>query len=179
MDTFTERWNILWATQLSARYHARRQAFFERWHRVSSGINGVLGSTAAANALGHGGIAITVTAGFIVAAVSAIDLVVGTSSMAQKHHDLRRRFIGLEAEIQTSAEEPSEKEVNKWKRDRLKIEADEPPIFNGLNLLCENEMARSHGMSKRAEMTKWQTATAHWFHWSDLAPKIPPNEIAS
>jgi hypothetical protein len=173
MDTYTERWNCLWAISLSSRYHARRQAFFERWHRVSTGVAGVLGSAAAANALGHGGIVLTATAGFIVAGMSAIDLVVGTAKMAQTHHELRRRFLVVEAEIQTANEEPTEKEVNRWRRKRLEIEADEPPLYNGLNLLCENELARALGRTQRAQLNAWQRLTSHWFHWYDLAPKLP------
>ena len=173
MDTATERWNSLWAVNVSSRYHARRQAFFERWHRVSTGVSGILGSTAAANALAQGGVEITATAGFIVAAISAIDLVVATSQMAQKHFDLRKRFLVLEAKIQCSEDHPSVEEIHEWKRERLKIEGDEPPLFNGLNVLCEKEVRRAYGYEDRIPMTRWQRLTAHWFHWYDLAPDMP------
>jgi hypothetical protein len=174
LDSYQERWKCYWAASISSRYHARRQAFFERWHRLTNAICGILGTTAATNAIASGGVGITATAGLVVAALSAIDLVVGTSQMARMHHQLRKRFLNLEAQIQASPEEPSLTQINKWKRKRLKIECDEPPLFNALNLLCENEMRRAHGYSAPVNLSHWHRLTAHWLHWYDLAPDIAP-----
>lgn len=169
MDAYTEHWNLLWAVQRSVRYHARRQAFFGRWRRVTTGASVVFGSAAAAALVNAGGHTLALGAAFVVVLMSAVDMVAGTADMAIQHHDLRRRFLRLEAELETSGETATEADIHRWTRQRLGIEADEPPIYVGLDLLCENELARAYALSNRTQLTGWQRLTAHWLRWENLA----------
>lgn len=171
MDSYTERHGLLWAIQRSSRYHARRQAFFERWRRVTAGIGIIFGSAAAADLLKGGGNSIALAAGIIVAISSAVDLVVGTADMAWQHRELRRKFISLEAEILRSPEEPAESLIHHWQEERLSAEADEPPKYVALDLLCENEMSRAQGNGDRVILFRWERLTAHWWRWDDLPSK--------
>lgn len=166
-----DRWGLLWAAQKSARYHARRQGFFDRWRMLTSGAGALFGSAAAANVAAAGGTTVTLIAALIVAVLSTIDLVVGTSTAARLHSDLRRRFLEMEAHIRC-VPEPSQLDIDGWTVERLRIEADEPPVFVGLDLLCENELARAHGLEPRAKLNWWAKITAHWFKWEsiELAP---------
>lgn len=172
MDTYEARHNLLWSVQRSARYHARRQAFFDRWRRITAGIGVIFGSAAAADLLNGGGHLVAVIASFLVAAASALDLVVGTADMAWQHRELRSRFLTLLCSIQRSNDEPSEEDIYRWQEERLSIEKDEPPIYVGVDLLCENEMARAHDMDDRATLTPWEVFTAHWLRWEDLPSKM-------
>ncbi|EQD38228.1 hypothetical protein B2A_11552 [mine drainage metagenome] len=112
----------------------------------------------------------------IVAVASTIDLVVGTATMSRTHAELRRRFLMLQVQLERSPESPGISEIQEWKGDRLIIEADEPPIYVALDLLCENEVAtarkdeldKAGSDVKRADVKWWQALTAQWLHWQNL-----------
>ena len=169
MEPSTQRWNTLWSVQRSIRYHARREAFFERWHRLTSGLSLLFATAAVADLLrgaGHWG---AVAAALVIAVLSAADLVVGTAQMARTHADLRRRFIDLECSIQLLPL-PDHATADGWAAERLRIERDEPPIYVALDLLCENEQATATSIERRYSLTWWQRCTAHWLHWDNLVP---------
>ena len=176
MDCRTERYHLLWAVDRSARYHSRRQAFFERWHRVTAALGVFFGTSAAATALNGPMHIWAVIPALIVAVASTFDLVVGTATMARTHAELRRRFLMLQVKIERSSEAPAQSEIQEWTSERLIIEADEPPIYVALDLLCENEVAKARGDelaksgtdAKRAAVTRWQSLTAQWLHWQSL-----------
>jgi hypothetical protein len=171
MDTNLERHNLLWAIQRSSRYHARRQAFSERWRRVTAGVAVIFGSAAVTDLVKEGGHEIAIAASFIVAITSAVDLVVGTADMAWQHRELRRRYISLEGEILKSAEEPPESSIHRWQDERLSAEAEEPPKYVALDLLCENEMSRAQGDGDRVVLKPWERLSAHWWRWEDLVSR--------
>lgn len=169
MDISTECWNLRWGVERSARYHARRQSFFDRWHKVTAAAGVIFGSAAAVNLLGHGPQGLSIAAALAVTALSAIDLVVGTAPMARLHHDLKRRFLTLEGDLSCTAA-PAEQDVFRWKRERLAIEADEPPVYVALDLLCENEMSRAKGTPLRAKLSWWVIATSHLLRHENVSP---------
>ena len=171
MDTYTERWGLLHTVQISSRYHARRQAFFERWGRVTSGIGVIFASSALADLVRDGGHAVAIASAMLVTVASTVDLVVGTSSMSVQHRDLRRRYLDLEATIRQSDNEPPKADVDTWTQERFAIEADEPPKYTALALLVENELSRAEGRQGYDHLTPWERLTAHWCRWEDLPPK--------
>ncbi|MGN2254301.1 hypothetical protein ACFWZ4_13055 [Frateuria sp. GZRe12] len=162
-----QAFDTLWAVQLSSRYHMRRQAFFERWSRVTAATGVLFGSTAIAGAFtaAHMPAWITAVTGAMVAVASTVDLVVGTAMMARKHEDLRKRFLQLEAEIRRCME-PTAETCVLWTDKRLAIEFDEPPIYNGLALLCYDELARAtRGVKERVRVLPSVRITAQWWRW--------------
>lgn len=169
MDIKTQRWDTLWSVRVSQRYHARRMAFFDRWHKIT-GIVGVLGGSAVFVSMANYAPAwlASVGAGLIVI-LSSIDVVVGTAEMARRHNDLRRRFCLLEAAIE-AVPEPTAKVISRWKDERLSIESDEPPVFVALAIQCDNEMRRAtdHISEKPLHPIPWHKATtAHWLRWEN------------
>jgi hypothetical protein len=172
MDTKAERWKLLWPVQRSARYHARRQSFFDRWRLLTAGASVLLGSAAATNIVTKGGPELTLAMALAVTVLSTIDLVVGTTVMARLHSDLRRRYLALETDIQCQPE-PTKEDLDRWKTERLRIEADEPPVYVALDLLCENEMARAYGMPPRAKLPRFATASANLLRWESIEFEIP------
>ena len=62
------------------------------------------------------------------------------SHRSRDHELLFRRFSNLAIGIRTT--DPSEKSYLKWIRDRLLIEADEPPVYYALEADCDNEVRR-------------------------------------
>lgn len=169
MDPLTQRWNTLWSVQRSIRYHARREAFFARWHRVTTALSLLFATAAVTDLLrgaGHWG---AIAAAVLIAVLSALDLVVGTADMARTHAALRRRFIDLERALQATPG-PDAVTAETWVDQRLQIERDEPPIYVALDLLCENEQASATAVDRRYRLNSWQRMTAHWLRWENLRP---------
>lgn len=174
MDTTNDplkapRWALLWAVQKSQRYHGRRSVFFDRLNKTTS-LVGLLGGTAVVASLGETAPAWVALAGALaVAVLSGLDLVVGTSEMARRHNDLRRRFCELEAEMQAKPH-VDEMLLSAWKSKRLAIESDEPPSYVALDILCDNELRRAYGhlASEPPHPLPWlQRATAQFLRWEN------------
>jgi hypothetical protein len=176
VDTAAERRDVLWAAERSERYHARRQAFFDRWRRVTLGANVLFGSAAAVDLLKDGGPevghSIAIVAAFAVAFLSAVDMVISTAEMARLHNELRKKFVTLQAKIRRSSEAPTEAEIHAFQDERLAIEVDEPPIYVVIDLLCVNEIERANGRPPRVKIKTWQAITGHWWHWPDIDAEI-------
>lgn len=166
-DTSTDRWNILWAVQKSQRYHSRRNAFFDRWNKATAFVGVLAGSAVIAALAEQAPKALAVAGGVLVVVMSGIDLVVGTSQMAHRHSDLRRRFCELEADISRELS-PGESTIAEWQARRLAIEAEEPPTYVALDLLCENELARAYEHLQdvpRATVPWYKVMTAQFILW--------------
>jgi hypothetical protein len=168
-DLKKRRFAVLWAAQRSQRYHARRSHFFDRWNKATA-LSGVLAGSAVVASLGEQAPSwLAGLAAFVVVVLSGVDLVAGTSEMARKHNELRRRFCELEADI-TRDIAPDEAKIAGWQARRLEIEADEPPTYVALDLLCHNELARSYPHLANDPPIKvgWFKAfTAHVFLWEN------------
>jgi hypothetical protein len=126
----------------SMRYHRRRQAHYERWHRWSMLAVIVLGSAAAARYKSSEALF-----GLSAAVIGALDLVYSPSIKAAEHAELHRRFSDLLASIR-SAEAAGPDRLRQWEVDRLTIEANEPPTYWALEADCWNETARAMGRRK-------------------------------
>lgn len=168
----TLRERILWDVHVSTRYHRRRRAFFEGFDRVTKAI-GVLGGSAAILSLIGSGKTSTAIASSIVVFISTIDLVIGTGQSATRHRDLERRYIELEKEIIGTGEEQfTPVDYEKFSKEYLAIEAEEPPVLRSLAALCYNEeLLMLDGFSeKNLLQIKWY----HRFfaHIIDIKPDL-------
>lgn len=156
---------LLFGVRRSVRYHMRRQQFFERWHIVTSATSVIFGSATVALIISKMGAGWIVATAVVVTVFSAIDLVVGTSRAAHLHNDLARRFIDLEKKIIKECT-PTEAMLYSLTSDRLSIEADEPPIFRNLDILCHNELLRAMGQRDAvAKLSPFQRLSAQFFDW--------------
>ena len=144
-----ERHRLLFNVRRSVRYHSRRRQFFDRYRLFTSAMSAIFGSAAIATVMSAAGKQYTIAAAAAVTGLSIIDLVVGSARMARLHEDLYRRFIQLEKEIVSIAEEGfSEEDLRRFTASRLSIEADEPPVKRVLDSLCYNELVRAMGYSQ-------------------------------
>lgn len=162
-----DRWHVLWAAQRSQRYHSRRSAFYARWNKATSFVSILAGSSFVLSIADHVPNWVGFVAAGVVVVMSGVDLVASTAEMAHKHIDLRRRFCELEKEI-TQELQPTEAKVSSWQAQRLAIEADEPPTYVALDLLCENELTRTyaHLIEKQPIKVPWyKVATAQILLW--------------
>ena len=156
----------------SLRYHQRRRAHFERWHRRIMFMVILSGSVTIA----------TVDpwlAGLVTAILGAIGLVFDLSSKARDHALLHRRFTELAMRVR-SCEAPTEADAAAWQNDVLAIETEEPPIYWALEADCYNEVLHTRGMNSA------DVRTLGWPEWllMDYLPftrvsAVPPMRAAN
>jgi hypothetical protein len=142
--------DLLFEVDKSLRYHQRRRAHFERWHRWSMLAIALLGSAAVAkweNSIALLDIPANAILGLLTAMIGALDLVYAPAIRAGEHERLHRRFTELAIAIKRCVQ-PTELDLSKWEAERLIIEADEPPIFWAVDADCFNETARLLGQTK-------------------------------
>ncbi len=155
MSTMSPEWHdLLFAVRRCIRYHRKREHFFDMWGKWTSGLNIIFGSTAAASVVSASGFLtphyegsaklVGAIAGVIVAIISTVDVIVGSSTTARDHSDLARRFIDLERDM-TMVSVESEAALREFIAKRLTIEADEPDVMRMLDVMCHNDVARAEG----------------------------------
>lgn len=157
-------WGLLFGVRRSVRYHQRRREFYERFHGFVL-LVAVAGGLATIAALGSERTALRWLAPAVVTLLALFDLFVGSMSKAWLHADLARRFIALERELVREQAEPTAAALLEVERERLSIEADEPPIRRVLDTLCHNELWRAMGYpeSEVAPVSFLQRVFAHYF----------------
>lgn len=141
------RYRLHFDIQRSIRYHQRRRAWFDGWHKLTVGVAAVFGTATFYSVLQQHSEVAMLLAG-LVTLLSVADFVIGHGTMARLHHDLARDFIRLDAQLRIGDEDEDEDAAallrKVWER-RLAIEAREPPTKVNLNRICYNEQLRAEG----------------------------------
>lgn len=173
-DLDDAQYALLFDVRRSVRYHDRRRGFFDRLHRLTNVLT-ILMAGSVLYDLGKTG----ETAGWLVALsalaalLAALDMVVGYSAWATRHHDLKNRFCALEIDLLSGDLAPGTWQA--YAVRRLQIERDEPPVYRALDLLCHNEMLIAEGITPKAKpdefstLSRWQRWTSQFWHWADVA----------
>lgn len=149
MNTITKsNHDILWDVRRSIRYHERRRSFFETFNQTANAVALILGAATIVTLLTEVATISTsiwwkIIPGAFITIFSSLNLVIGTAQKAQRHHELARRFIELEKML--VLELPNDDLTRKIKAERLAIEADEPPIYRIVDILCHNELLKADG----------------------------------
>ncbi len=167
MGVTNEYDRLLFNVQRSARYHDRREAFYNFLSNVALFLGAIYGSAAAVAFIEKAGGLTLIVSGFIVSVATGVSLVAGSGSMARQHAVLRRRFVDLEREIELARGSWTDDDLAELTGERLLIEAEEPPVRRILSLIVYNEQLQAQGY-KRTDLVKipwWQTRIAHF---SDL-----------
>lgn len=176
-------WGLLFGVRRSVRYHNRRRDFYERFHgfvlfvAVAGGSTTIAAFGSELTAALPTAVKLLAPAAVTLAAIS--DLVVGSMRKAWLHADLARRFIVLEQKLVAQQAEPTADALLEVERERLAIEADEPPIRRVLDTLCHNELWRAMGYpeSQVAPVSFFQRVFAHYFDFRfDTAARAPKVE---
>lgn len=161
-----EHFKLLFGVRRSVRYHSRRQAFYESVDRWTSFCLLLLGSGSVALAI-EGSRAGSITVGLLVAVVSGLKLVFAFGLKASRHAQFVRDFTRLEEQLY---EDDSEETVSAVTRERLAIEATEPPVMRVLDVVCHNELLRAMGNEdpkERVQLNWFQHLTANFFNFGE------------
>ena len=142
---------LLFGVRRSVRYHDKRESFFL-----------ILGNTAHYISFLSGFAAALIIAGvlwsqwdpwikalvpLVGAMFSGVTLVFRAGARASLHKTLKQRFIALERKL-IDCQEDQTKRLNRLHRERLAIEAEEPPILRVLDTSCHNELIHSMDLDK-------------------------------
>ena len=156
---------LLFDVRRSIRYHSRRQAFFETVDRWFTFALLLLGSGAALSILqDHKAV------GLAVACISGLKLVFAFGAKAGRHAQFVKDFTRLEKRLSPGI---SDDEIAAVHRERLDIEAAEPPVKRVLDVICHNELLVAMGYEgetlqrERVPLTWFQRRTANFFNWSE------------
>jgi hypothetical protein len=169
----------------SLRYHQRRRAFYEGGHRWAMFGVIILGSAAFGTIqglLGTWSPIISSFAALLAAVLAAADLVFDLSTRARDHLLLHRSYSDLASDIRTK-QEPTQDAYQSWLDRRIKIEAEEPPIYWALEASCDNEVTSAWDRDKKhglVPLTRWQRLMMNFltFHKVEFAAReIPPSSL--
>lgn len=136
MTGANEHFTLLFGVRRSIRYHSKRQAFYKRLDRLSDFALLLLGSGTVVMVL-QTYPKLAVAAGFSVAFISGLRHVYSYGAMAGLHSRFVRDFSQLEKRLRDDA---SDETVAVVKRERLDLEATEPPVMRVLDTICHNEL---------------------------------------
>ena len=149
---------LLFGVRKSVRYHARRQAWFEGLHNWSLAVS--LALTGGAAVVFFEKSDILAYTSFAAGIVLALNLVGGFSRRAANHHQLATWFSVLESKL-VPLRPLEASEYQPLMRERLELEAAEPPPLMLLNALCHYELIRATREDRR-EHAKQQVASIPW-----------------
>jgi hypothetical protein len=170
------QYGLLFDTRRSARYHRRRQSFFENLHRVTCVLTILLSGGVLFEIAGAAGTALWLQClGVFAALLATLDMVVGYSASASQHALLHSRWLELEMLMLKGDLSPATWEG--YALRRLEIERDEPRVYRALDLLCYNEILASEGMRREnpeyaehfAAVGWIKRLTCQWYTWPDIA----------
>lgn len=164
-----EKYGMLFDVRRSIRYHDRRRAFLEGWHRATNFLTILMAGSVLFDLAKAGDTASWMIAPSVAAALLAVaDMVLGYAKQAAAHERFRSKFSDLE--IQMLSGDAQDETWTKHQIQRLEIEKDEPPIYKVLDGLCRNEVLVSEGHSDDRLFNKFswlQVSTQNYFRWEN------------
>ncbi len=162
------------SVHVSMRYHARRRAWYDRFHRFTMLIIAVGGSAGVAAIYG-GLLAEAEYLAIAVAAAGALGLAFSLPERARIEDALYRRFTLLAAEI-ADAPAIGDFDLRAWEAKRLLIRADADDRLEILHRICHNLEAEARGYSpeRRYRLWPWQRLLAQLFSLPPLRPLRQP-----
>ncbi|HEY5238135.1 MAG TPA: hypothetical protein VIJ62_07125 [Rhizomicrobium sp.] len=163
-----EQWNIDFSVAKSMRYHAYRRSFWEMLDNWTKCLVVFSGTAVLVSIVGEKTFLAQLFA-FVVAFLSAIDVVLGFSSRARTHDSLYKQFCRLQSEI-SKVTQPTEANIAAWRSSRLEIELEEPTTLDWLERRSAFEEAKSRGVEIRPGwvLKPWQILLSQFAVWPQI-----------
>lgn len=158
----------------SARYHAARRAFFDKWHRWMM-VAVVFSGSAAVATLTEGSTALTVWIMLIPPAIGAVSVVFSLTDRARDHEFLGRRFYQIAQSI--DPQHATAERVSQWRVDILSVYEDEPAVYHALNAECYNAASQALGKKERQRIGPVHHYLRNWRRFS--AEDFPQYHLGS
>jgi len=166
MSTSDNVFELQFQLGLGVHYHMRRQAFFEKWHRLTSSLSLIFSTSAIAVITSKLEVGIACTA--VVATLQAIDLIVDTRGQSNLHSELRGKYLLLERSLIEAGSDISDEQEKRIRMEIKSIEMHEPPIKKLLLEICHNDVCRRLGVATEQlfKIHWFKSSTANVFGWS-------------
>lgn len=133
----TDRADLLFAAEVSVRYHRRRATFLERSNLALTLATLVAGGGAFVSLFGEGNLFAKVAA-LIVSAITLVQLVYTPEACAARHRQWLRDWLQLLQDIR-SHPEPGEDQLRGWIATRYRIEGECVGEMRALQADCYNK----------------------------------------
>ncbi|RQR22554.1 hypothetical protein DIE23_36705 [Burkholderia sp. Bp9143] len=163
---WARRFDILNRAELSTAYHRKRERFFgllDRWDKILTLLLGSAAFVKLVNMDTHPFYALP----FAILAFSS--LIFDFSERARRHSELATSFKMLEAAIEAVGERAfTEDQLSAWSARIREIESGEPPVYNLLVRICQNELARARGQAQDVtHISWWRALLAHFLPFAN------------
>lgn len=149
---WADRWSALYKADTSARYHRRRQRFFDLADKLTKALTVLLGATLMGSMLKDS----QPLAASLISSLSLLALVFAYSDRKQVHKELAEGFIKLIQQIEECpANELSEAKAAVWMAMAVALDAKEPPALKTLVTMCEHEASVAAGHPNHISLPSW------------------------
>jgi hypothetical protein len=146
------RWAALYKADVSARYHRRRQRFFDLADKLTKALTVLLGATLMGSMLKDS----QPVAASVISSLSLLALVFAYSDRKQAHKELAEGFINLIQQIEAcSVSDLTEAKAAAWMAMATAMDAKEPPALKTLVTLCEHDAATAAGHQEHITRPRW------------------------
>ena len=147
--------HLLFGIRRSVRYHRHRERFLDCISNAFKVATAVAGSATVVTLLAEAGPWWPESAAALTALLAAFDVVVAPGRTARLHNELARDFIALEKDTLGAGSGLKRDYLVALEARRLDIEANEPPHYRVLNIICHNELVRATGQSPEHYVDMW------------------------
>jgi hypothetical protein len=144
---------IQFSVHVAMRYHLRRRAWYDRFHRASALVLALAGSSCAVAILGDL-LPVAEVLSLGVAVAGAAELAFDFTGRARAEDALYRRFNALACDI-TAALDRTEAKLREWNARRLLIKADADDRLEVLRRMCHDLEAEARGYGPAARYRLW------------------------
>jgi hypothetical protein len=144
---------IQFGVHVAMRYHVRRRAWYDRFHRASVLVLALAGSSCAVAILG-GLLPAAEVLSLGVAVAGAVELAFDFTGRARAEDAIYRRFNALACDIAGTLDR-TEAKLNEWNARRLLIKADTDDRLEVLRRMCHDLEAEARGYGPAACYRLW------------------------
>lgn len=147
-----QRCNVLYVSQVTYRYHRKRQRFFDLMDKGTKAATVLLGASLLGDALKQ-------YLPYVASAISGLGLlalVFGYGDRKQAHKELSEAAMQLVAKIEeVPAAQLSHTLVGSWAAELARLNAKEPPALKTLVVICEHEQSTANGHANNVPLPGW------------------------
>lgn len=166
---WVRRHQALHLSQVSYRYHRKRQRFFDLLAKGTQALTVLLG----ASLLGESVKAHLPLVASAISGLGLLALVFGYSDRKQDHKEFAKAFATVQASIEGAGERDfTEAMIDAWDAELSMLNSREPPTLYALTTLCEYELCLATGNPDHIKRPPWhRRVLADWISFGPVPDK--------